>query len=205
VDPNAPNPQYPQGQPPQYQPPQYQPPQYPYQGDPNAQVPPGWGVPAQAPKTRGGFPGSILGSVVGRIVAFLVVAAILGGGAFLYYKIANPDHLSQVIFTTTSQEANEGCTVTNRVSSVKSGTPIYVMVMWSHRMNADEKVVEEDFKDGVSLGKLADVWDPSDYAGYDCTTFKDDVSSVFAEPGAYEIKLTVGDEVVADGTLTVTP
>jgi hypothetical protein len=88
---------------------------------------------------------------------------------------------------------------------VKSGTPIYVMVMWSHRMSADEKVVEEDFKDGVSLGKLTDVWDPSDYAGYDCTAFKDDVSSVFAEPGTYEIKLTVGDEVVADGTLTVTP
>jgi hypothetical protein len=197
VDPNTQNPQDPQ--------PPYQPPQYPYQGDPNAQVPPQWGVPAPAQKSGGGLLGSIFRSVLGRIIAVVVIIAVIGGGYLIYDKVANPSHRSEVIFTATDQGSNDGCKITNRVTTVKAGSSVYVMVMWSHRLGSTDNVVEEDFKDGVSLGKLTDFWQPSDYVGYDCTTDAHDYGEDFSEPGTYEIKITVGDEVVADGTLTVTP
>jgi len=201
VDPNNPQ-QYPPQQP-QYPPQQYAQ-QAPY--DPNAPVvPPSWGAPAPTRSAGRGVVGSIFGSIVGRVIAFVAVIAILGGGAFVYEKVANPDHRGQVIFTTTDQTANANCSVTDRVSTIKAGSPIYVMVMWSRTMQSTDKVVEEDIKDGVSLGTQSDSWQPSDYSDADCTTDPNNYSDVFSSPGTYEIKLTVGTEVVADGTLTVTP
>jgi hypothetical protein len=211
VDPNNPQqyppqqpqqPPYPPQQPP-YPPqqPPYPPQQPPY--DPNAPVvPPTWGVPAPTQPAKRGLIGSIFGSIVGRVIGILVVVAILVGGAFVYQKVVNPDHLSQVIFTSSDQTGNK-CVVSDRVDTVKAGDPVYVMVMWARRLASTDKVVEEDFKDGVSIDKFD--WDPTDYAGYDCTTDATNYSDLFSEPGKYELKLTVGTEVVADGTLTVTP
>jgi hypothetical protein len=196
VDPNVPNTQYPnQGAPgaPQVPPPWGQP------------APPPWGQPAPTQSPGGGVAGRVGRSIVSRVIGFVVVIAVLGGGAYLYNKIANPDHLNQVIFTTTDQGSNSNCDVTNRISSVKSGSPIYVMVMWSHKLSASDVVVEEDLKDGVSLSKSSDNWSAADYSGYDCTTDPHNYAQAMSVPGSYEIKLTVGTEVVADGTLTVTP
>ena len=178
--------------------------------DPSAPVPPYVNPPFQTPppasnRSGGGIAG-VIGAVVGRgmrrILGIVVILAVIAGGAFIYYKVANPDHRGQVIFTTTDQQGNSGCDISNRVSTAKSGTSIYVFVMWSRTMSSADKVVEEDLKDGVSLGTTA--WDTTDYAGYDCTSDSTDYSQSFSDPGAYEIKLTVGTDVVADGTLTVT-
>ena len=189
MDPNVPHDQNP-----------YQPPQ----GAPG--VPPPWGQPA--PTTSGGSGAAIgrfMRSVVGRIVGGLVVLGIIGGATFIYQKVANPDHLSQIVFTSTDQTSNDGCKVTDRVSTTKAGAPVYLTVMWSHRMSASDKITQELFKDGVSIDKSDNAWDPSDYAGYDCYVDTTNLATDFNEPGSWEIKLTVGSDVVADGTLTVTP
>jgi hypothetical protein len=176
--------------------------------DPNAAPPapgwnqaPGWQTPP--PAQSGGFLGGLLKGAVGKIIGIVVVIAVLTGGYLVYDKVFNPNHRGEVVFSTTNQSTNENCKITNRTDTVKVGADLYVVVIWSHEMKADEKVVEEDFKDGVSQGTRE--WDPSDYAGYDCFTATDNVTSLFPTPGKYEIKLTVGKDVVADGTITVTP
>ena len=196
VDPNVPNQDPYQNQPGAPVPPPSGQPVPPQWGQP---VPPQWGVPAP---TKSSGLGGFFRSVAGRIIAIVVVLGILGGAGFIYMKVVNPDHLSQVIFTSTDQTSNDNCQVTNRVSTIKAGDDVYIMVMWSKTMSASDKVVEEDFRDGVSLGTTP--MDPSTYGGYDCTVDSTNYGSTFTEPGTYEIKYTVGDQVVADGTLTVT-
>jgi hypothetical protein len=163
--------------------------------------PPGWGQPGQVPPPGWGAPAPRRGRRR-LFLAILAVAVIVVGG-FVVVAILNPSHRGEVVFASTTQTGNGNCKVTNQVSTIKSGDSVFIIVVWSHTMSQDETVVEEDFKDGVSLGTLT--WDPTNYAGYDCSTGDHDFKDVFAAPGTYEIKLTVGSEVVADGKLTVTP
>jgi hypothetical protein len=143
------------------------------------------------------------GSMVRRIVGVVVVVAVLVVGGFVYTKVANPEHLGQVLYSTTDQSNIKGCSVSDRVTTVKAGTPVYAVYMLTHRLSTSDAVVEEDFFNGSSMGKYPL---PSDTtAGVDCLAVTDDLSSAFASPGTYEIKLTVGTDVIADGTLTVTP
>ncbi len=153
---------------------------------------PGWVAPPKAPRSR-----------LRKIVIGLVVAVVAFFALAIVVSIINPSHRGEVVFSTTGQTATDNCKVANQVSSIKAGDSVYVMVVWSHTMSSSEKVIEEDFKDGVSLGTLN--WDSSNYAGYDCTSSAHDFKDTFTQPGTYEIKLTVGSEVVADGKLTVTP
>jgi len=138
-----------------------------------------------------------------RLVGIVVVVIVLAAAGWVYQTVVNPDHRGQVIFTTTSQSANDNCKITNRVDTIKAGSDVYLTVMWSRTMSSSDVVVEEDFKDGTSMG--TETWSPSHYAGYDCFTATDNLGDSFTEPGKYEIKLTAGSDVVADGTLTVTP
>jgi hypothetical protein len=62
--------------------------------------------------------------------------------------------------------------------------------------------VEEDFKDGVSVATY-DI-PTANSSDADCLVEQDDLSQSFTAAGTYEIKLTVGTEVVADGKLTIT-
>ena len=177
--------------------------------DPNAAPPPppawnqapGWQTPA--PAKSGGFLGGLFRTALGKIIGLVVVVGIVIGIGVFADKVLNVNHRGEVVFATTDQSTNDNCKITNRVDSVKVGEHVYYMVMWSHKMGADEKVIEEVFKDGTSLG--TDTWSASDYVGFDCTTVSQDISVLLTDPGKYEIKLTVGKDVVADGTLTVTP
>jgi hypothetical protein len=62
-------------------------------------------------------------------------------------------------------------------------------------------ILEEDFKDGVSIYRenLQDR-----HGETDCLSITDNLAPEFDSPGTYEIKLTIGSDVVADGRLTVT-
>jgi hypothetical protein len=154
----------------------------------------------------GAVAGKVGGAVARRVmgaVGVLVVIGVLVGGYFIYDKVANPNHMGQVIYTTDDQTLATDCSTSNLVTTVKTGTHVWAVYMWSHRLSSDQAVVEEDFADGVSLGTYDIPTDKSSDA--DCLSVTDDLSNSFTEPGTYEIKLTVGTEVVADGKLTITP
>jgi hypothetical protein len=167
--------------------------------------PPPWGV--AAPTSSGGGMGGAVGGAIKRRVlgalGGLIVLAVIGGGIFIYTKVANPDHLGQVIYSTDDPAGVTGCSITHEVTSVKVGTAFYSTYVWQHQLKVDQTVVEEDFRDGVSLGTYNIPTDKSSEA--DCLTISTDLSSEFTSPGSYEVKLTTGGEVVADGKLTVTP
>ena len=166
-------------------------------------APPAWATTPPAASGGGSVVGRFAGSVAGRVIAFIVVAAVIGGGFFLFNRITGADHNGQVIYTTADQSGNSNCSTSSLVTSVKAGTHVWAVYVWTHRLSADQSVVEEDFLDGASLGKY-DI--PSDKTSdADCLSVLDDLSTSFSAPGSYEIKLTVGSEVVADGKLTVTP
>jgi hypothetical protein len=173
-------------------------------------VPPAWATTPPAGSGGSGMGGVVgragggfLGSVAGRIIALVVVIGILAAGGFLVTKIFNPDHLGQVIYTTQDPSGTSDCSISGTVTSVKAGTPVWSVYMWTRRLSSTDAVVEEDFLNGVSLGKYDIPSDKSSDA--DCLSVTNDLSSEFSAPGSYEIKLTVGTEVVADGKLTVTP
>jgi hypothetical protein len=145
------------------------------------------------------------GAVTRRLLGLLgslAIVAVIVVGVVLYTKVANPDHLGQVLYTTVDQSAQADCSITSQVSSTKAGTPVYALYVLQHHVSIDQEMVEEDFKDGVSLGTytlshtLADA---------DCLWTGEDLGPTFAAPGTYEIKVTAGQEVIADGKLTVTP
>jgi hypothetical protein len=138
-----------------------------------------------------------------RILGTIVVIAVIAGGVFVYKKVANPDHLGQVIYSTDSQTSTSNCEITHQVTTVKVGTSVYAIYMFSHRLNSYQAVKEEDFKDGVSIGTYDLPTDKS--ADVDCLTVTDDLQTDFDAAGVYEIKLTSGTEVIADGKLTITP
>jgi hypothetical protein len=199
MDPNAPVPPYSDpnaGQAPPPPPPAWG------QPAPGQVPPPGWGQPGQPAPGWGAPPAAPRSNRRRLLLGILAIVVIVIGGA-LIYSMLNPNHRGEVVFASTSQASNGNCKVTNQVSTIKSGDSVFIIVVWSHTMAQDEKVVEEDFKDGVSLG--TSTWDPTSYVGYDCSTGDTDFKSVFSAPGTYEIKLTVGNDVVADGKLTVTP
>jgi hypothetical protein len=163
-------------------------------------------VAAPTKSAGSGVGGAIGGAVARRLLgalAGLIVLAVIVVGVIVYMKVANPDHLGQVVFTTSDMSSSTDCTVSNQVSSVKAGTPVYATYFWQHQLTATQQVVEEDFKDGTSLGTYNVPTDSSSDA--DCLTVQDDLNATFTDPGTYEIKLTVGNEVVADGKLTITP
>ena len=173
--------------------------------DPGWAAQPAWATQPSAPS--GGAGGGVLarlgGSIVGRIVAIVVVLAVIAGGYVVYSTVFNPQHLGQVVYTTVDQTDTSGCDTTSLVTSVKQGTSVWALYMWSHRLTSDQAVVEQDFRDGVSIGTYNLPTDKTSDA--DCLWVEDDLSQEFTQPGTYEIKLTVGSEVVADGKLTVTP
>jgi hypothetical protein len=171
--------------------------------DPGWAAPPTWATTPPAASGSGSVVGRIAGSVLGRVIAFIVVAAVIAGGFFLFNKLTGADHTGQVIYTTADQSGNSNCSTSNLVTSVKTGTHVWAVYMWTHRLSADQSVVEEDFLNGSSLGKYNLPSDKTSDA--DCLSVLDDLSTSFTAPGTYEIKLTVGSEVVADGTLKVTP
>jgi hypothetical protein len=186
-----------------------QPPQPPAAPDWSATTPPptapGWAYAAPAP-TQGSGMGTAVGGAIGRrilgLVGLLVVVGVLAGGAYVYTKVANPNHLGQVLFATDDQSSQSDCTIIDQVSSVKVGTPVYAIYFWQHQLSADQAVKEEDFKDGVSIATY-DI-PKTDSSDADCLVEQDDLSQSFTTAGTYEIKLTVGTEVVADGKLTIT-
>jgi hypothetical protein len=188
--------------------------------DPNTNAPmtpqgtpppaPPWSAPAPAQPGGGGAPSvakaagnAILGRVLG-LIGFLVVAGIIVGGYIVYQKVANPSHLGQVVFTTDDTATLSGCDVGHQVSSVKVGTPVYAVYILQHRLTINQQVVEEDFKDGVSLGEY-DIA-PEDSSDADCLTDLEsaNLSERWTEPGVYEIQLRVATEIVSQGKLTIT-
>lgn len=203
MDPNAPGQMTPGATPPS-SPPWGAPPPQP---DPAAVAPPPeWAVAAPT-KSAGTGVGGAVGAAIGRrllgALGVIIVIGVIVGGVFIYQKVANPDHLGQVIFTTAPQAGQTGCDITDQVTSVKVGTPVYAMYIWQHQLSATQQVHEEDFKDGVSFDTYDVPTDKSSDA--DCLRITDDWSSSFDTAGAYEVKLTVGQEVIAEGKLTVTP
>jgi hypothetical protein len=201
MDPNAPVPPYSDPNAGQVPPPPPPPPAW-GQPAPGQVPPPGWGQPGQ-PAPGWGAPAPSPRSGRRRLLLGILAVVVIVIGVAVVFSLLNPSHRGEVVFASTSQASNGNCKVTNQVSTIKSGDSVFIIVVWSHTMSQDETVVEEDFKDGVSLGTLT--WDPSNYAGYDCSTGDHDFKDVFSAPGTYEIKLTVGKDVVADGKLTVTP
>jgi hypothetical protein len=200
VDPNVPN----QNPNPYQQPPQAPYPQAPYPQAPYPQAPetPQWGVPA--PTKKSGFLGGLIGGAVAKVVGSLLVIAVITGGYMVYQKVVNPDHRGQVIFTSTSAKASDNCKFSDRVETIKAGDTVYMLIMWSRTMKSSDTILEEDILDGTSLGKADPGLDSSSYAGADCTTVINEMTSLFGAPGVYEFKFTVGDDVVADGKLSVT-
>jgi hypothetical protein len=190
MDPNTYNPMTPQGTP------QGTPPPTPPYGAP-APVQPGGG--GSIAKAAGG---AIMGRLLG-LIGFLVVIGLLAGGYFVYQKVVNPEHLGQIIFTTDDTATLTGCDVGHQVTSVKVGTPVYAVYILQHRLTAGQKVVEEDFKDGTSLGEY-DI-EPEDTSA-DCLADEDEanLSLRWTEPGVYEIQLRVGTEIISQGKLTIT-
>lgn len=168
--------------------------------------PPEWGVVAPTQSAGSGM-GAAVGGALGRrllgALGTIIVIVVIVGGIFVYEKVANPGHHGQVLYSTNDQSSQSDCTVTDQVSSVKVGSPVYAIYFWEHRLTVDQKVTEEDFKDGVSIGTYDIPTDKS--ADADCLVDQDNLSTEFTDPGKYEIKLTVGTEVVADGTVTITP
>jgi hypothetical protein len=163
--------------------------------------PPAWGVPVAPAGGVAAAAGGIGKNVLLRIIGIVVLAAVVGGGWFIYDKVANPNHHGQVIFTT-DVPTGSTCELSHQVTTVKVGASVYSTYFWTHRLKADQKVVEEDFKDGVSLGTFDIPQDKSSDA--DCLGIYTDLKDEFTAPGVYEIKLMVGTEVVADGKITVT-
>jgi hypothetical protein len=161
-----------------------------------------------APQQSGSVLGGLFKGVIGRIIGILVVAAVVGGGYLAYQAIVNPDKLGQVVFTTDAQtgtgpvESKDACKVNHTVTSVKAGTPVWSVYIWTSQLSSTDVVHEEDFKDGVSI--FSKDWDTSGTGGTDCVWVTDDLSQEWTAAGVYEIKLTVGDKVVADGKLTIT-
>lgn len=165
-------------------------------------VPPEWAVAAPTASAKAGIGAFLSRRILSLLVVVAVVVVVIIGG-IVVDKVFNPNHLGQVLFTTTSQENVSDCSISDTVATVKAGTPIYATYFWTHRLTSDQQVIEEDFKDGVSLGQYSIPSDSSSDA--DCLSVTSDLSSGFSAPGTYEIKLTVGSEVVADGKITVTP
>jgi hypothetical protein len=198
MDPNANGPVNPGATPPPPPPPAWG-------ATPPPAAPPAWGV--SAPSSSAGGVGAAVGgaakNIVLRIVGIVLVAAVIGGGFFVYKMVLNPDHLGQVLFTTTNTNSSSNCSITNQVTTVKVGTPVYALDMLKHQVAADTEITEEHFKDGVSLG--VDSYKATGVGKADCLTDDYDLSQDFTTPGVYEIQLRIGTEVISEGKLTVTP
>jgi len=164
-------------------------------------APPAWGVAAPASSGVGAAVGNAGRNILLRIVGLVVVVGLLGGGYFVYQKVVNPDHLGQVLFTTVDPAGMSNCTIDHQVTTVPVGTSVYAVYMWTKQLDITQKVQEEGFKDGVSMGDKFDV--PRTKTS-DCLLDSTDLKDVFTDPATYELKLTVGTEVVADGKLIVT-
>jgi hypothetical protein len=171
--------------------------------DPGWAAPPAWASAPPAASGSGSVVGKIAGSVAGRIIAAVVVLAIIGIAGFVYTTVANPDHLGQVQYTTTDQSDSTTCQLSDVVTSVKAGTPVWSLYQFKHRLSSTDAVFEQDYFNGQPLSTYD--WPADKTAGLDCLAVTNDLSTEFTTPGTYEIKLTVGSDVVADGKLTVTP
>lgn len=171
--------------------------------DPGWAAPPAWATTPPPSSGGTGLLGRMGGSAVRRVVGIVAVILVVAVGGIVYNMVANPDHFGQVLYSTTDQSNIKGCSVSDRVTTAKAGTPVWAVFMLTHRLSTSDTVVEEAFFNGSSMGVYTL---PSDTtSGVDCLAVTDDLSSTFASPGTYEIKLTVGTDVVADGKLTITP
>jgi hypothetical protein len=167
--------------------------------------PPEWAVTPPAPSSGSGVGTAVGGAVARRLLGLigsLAIVAVLIVGYVVYQKVANPDHLGQVIYTTVDQNDVSNCSISSQVSSTKVGTSVYALYVLQHHVPIDQEMTEGDFKDGVSLGTYT-ITHPLPDA--DCLWTGENLNASFTTPGSYEIKVTVGQEVIADGKLTVTP
>jgi hypothetical protein len=185
-------------QPPPNQPPQESTPGWgappPPAGAPGTQ--PGWD-PAPAAPARGGIPRLLI--VVGVVALLIVVGVVLA-----VLRSGHAD-AGKVVFTSHQPTATEAqtCDVGTRVTSIKVGTPVYAVYFFSRRLAATDTVNLELIKDGTSI--TSNPVPSNKTSDADCLEAFQDISATLDQPGTYEIKLTVGGEVVSDGTLTITP
>jgi hypothetical protein len=171
--------------------------------DPGWAAPPSWASAPPAPSSSGSVVGKFAGSVAGRVIGAVIVVAIIAIGGFVYTTVVNPDHMGQVLYSTDDQTHSTSCDVSNVVTSVKVGTPVWSLYRFSHRMSSTDAVFEQDYLNGAPFSTYD--WPVDQTSGLDCLGVTNDLSADFTTPGTYEIKLTVGSDVVADGKLIVTP
>ena len=157
---------------------------------------PGWGAPSAAP-ARGGIPRLMI--VVGVVALLIIVGVVLA-----VLRAGHAD-AGKVVFTSDqpTETAAQTCDVGTRVTSIKVGAPVYAVYFFSRRLAATDTVNLELIKDGTSIS--SDPVSSTKTSDADCLEAFQDISATLDQPGKYEIKLTVGGEVVSDGTLTITP
>jgi hypothetical protein len=143
-----------------------------------------------------------------RIIAVVVVLALLAGAAlFVLGNMQVPD-AGKVVFSTDKPVAGQssGCKVDHQVTSVSAGTSVYATYIFSAKQGSDVVSITVT-KDGSPF-LPATAMQTSDTQGYNCFADTSDLSQIPSLPfdaGSYKFTLTSGNNTISEGTLTVNP
>lgn len=140
-------------------------------------------------------PGPRIGAV--RLVLLLVGVVVVAALGALLYTVNGEK--GQVMFTTTDPNGGNGCIVLNRVTTVRAGTHVWMVAMFTQPIDDRPMSIQIAYNGAVYWSYA---WPPGAGKGGMCTWEPEDLADF--PRGVYTFTFIRGGTVEMSGTLTIT-